>query len=218
MFTPKQRMLNAYKGILSDRLAVAPEFWCYYPAKVLGVSMVEFEREIPFWKALQTTFKKYGTEGWGAAFPEVHNDFSQKKSKFEKLSGTQYRETVTNKLGNNEFVTIKMFDENEPSWIVNHMAQDESNLSACIDFVLSKDNSFDFSGVNKAHTQVGEDYLLEMWMGTPFFDFIAEIMGFENAIIYFADEDEKTLEHYRERYTEYQTAFIRKACENTQYE
>jgi len=59
MFTPKQRMLNAYKGIASDRYPVAPEFWNYYPAKILGVSMVEFEREIPFWFSLKTVFEKY---------------------------------------------------------------------------------------------------------------------------------------------------------------
>ena len=35
--TPKQRMLNAYRGLPNDRPAVAPEFWYYYPAKVLGV-------------------------------------------------------------------------------------------------------------------------------------------------------------------------------------
>ena len=56
--------------------------------------MVEFEREIPFWKALQITFKKYGCEGWGAAFPETNNEFVIKKSKFEKISDTQYRDTT----------------------------------------------------------------------------------------------------------------------------
>ena len=75
-FTSKQRMLNAYKGIFSDRYPVAPEFWCYYPAKVLGVDMIEMERNIPPWKALRATFTKYGTEGWCAYYawpshPEV---------------------------------------------------------------------------------------------------------------------------------------------------
>ena len=79
LITPKQRMLNAYKGILSDRRAVAPEFWYLYPAKVLGVSMVKFEREISFWKALLITFKKYDCEGWGVAFPETNNEFVVKK-------------------------------------------------------------------------------------------------------------------------------------------
>ena len=35
------RMLNAYRGVFSDRVAIAPEFWCYYPAKVLGVDMID---------------------------------------------------------------------------------------------------------------------------------------------------------------------------------
>jgi len=34
--TGKQRMLNAYRGIFNDRVAIAPEFWYYYPSKVLG--------------------------------------------------------------------------------------------------------------------------------------------------------------------------------------
>ena len=40
-YTGKQRMLNAYKGVFSDRIAISPEFWYYYPAKVLGVDMIE---------------------------------------------------------------------------------------------------------------------------------------------------------------------------------
>ena len=55
-WTPKKRMLAAYRGQPQDRRPVAPEFWYYYPAKVLGLSMVEFEREVPFWQSLQKTF------------------------------------------------------------------------------------------------------------------------------------------------------------------
>ena len=49
-------MLAAYEGRASDIVPVAPEFWTFIPARVLGVSMVEFEREVPHWQALQTTF------------------------------------------------------------------------------------------------------------------------------------------------------------------
>ncbi len=69
--TGKQRMLNAYRGLPNDRPAVAPEFWYYYPAKVLGVDMIQFEREVPFHLALKTTFEKFGCEGWGIAFFNV---------------------------------------------------------------------------------------------------------------------------------------------------
>ena len=63
----KQRMLNAYRGVRSDRAAIAPEFWYYYPAKLLGVDMIEFQRATPFHLALKTTFEKFGCEGWGIA-------------------------------------------------------------------------------------------------------------------------------------------------------
>ena len=67
--TGKQRMLLAYRGQAADRPAVAPEFWYYYPAKLLGIDMIEFSRNVPFHKALKTTFAKFGCEGWGVASP-----------------------------------------------------------------------------------------------------------------------------------------------------
>lgn len=57
-------MLNAYRGIACDRSPVAPEFWYYYPAKLLGVDMIEFQRNVPFHQALKTTFETFGCEGW----------------------------------------------------------------------------------------------------------------------------------------------------------
>ena len=42
-------MLAAYEGWFSDVVPVAPEFWYYVPARLLGVSMIEFEREISHW-------------------------------------------------------------------------------------------------------------------------------------------------------------------------
>ncbi|MBC7958249.1 MAG: hypothetical protein H7X94_00145 [Vallitaleaceae bacterium] len=218
MFTPKQRMINAYRGIASDRFPVAPEFWYLLPAKVLGVSMLEFEREIPFWQALKTTFTKYGTEGWGAAFPELVNPNLKKESKLIKIGDTQYRDTTSISFKGKAFQTTKIYDLNEPSWVEHHLANDEKELSDCIDILLSDDNIFDFANVNKGHAAVGEDYLLEMWMGTPFFDFIAETIGFEKAVMYFFTEEEVKLEAYRQRYIEYQKNFIRKVCANTAFE
>ena len=42
-FSPRQRIPNAYLGEWSDCIPVAPEFWYYVPARVLGVDMVTFE-------------------------------------------------------------------------------------------------------------------------------------------------------------------------------
>ena len=60
--TPRQRMLAAYEGRFSDTVPVAPEFWYYIPARLLGLSMIEFEQEIPHWQALHDTFRHYRCE------------------------------------------------------------------------------------------------------------------------------------------------------------
>ena len=88
----KERMLNAYRGIKNDRFPVAPELWSYYPAKLLKVSMIEFEREIPFWKALQYSFNYFDCEGWGTVFPEVIRDDSEVKTELKRIGESSYRE------------------------------------------------------------------------------------------------------------------------------
>jgi hypothetical protein len=170
VYTPKKRMLNAYKGIFSDRYPVAPEFWSLYPAKVLGVSMIEFEREIPFWESLQHIFRMHKTEGWGAAFPQVNNPDLDIKVELKKVKGTQYLETTNLRFKGIPFEKSKIYDENEPSWIKKHLINRVDDLEPALEMELSDKSEFDFNKVNSAHKSVGEDYLLEMWMGTPFFD------------------------------------------------
>jgi len=211
--TPKKRMLNAYKGIKSDRIPVAPELWYYYPALVLGVDMIEFEREIPFWKALKTTFSKYECEGWGVAFPKIQN---QNLETSVTLNG--YEETTVHNHKGNIFTVKKMYDKIEPCWVTKRMIDDPSELEKAVDMLLDPGNEFDYGSVINAHNGIGESYLLELWTGTPFFDFIADIMGFENAVMYFMDEDKNVLLRYRDRYIEYQKNFIGKVIENTDFE
>lgn len=218
LFTPKQRMLNAYRGVFSDRYPVAPEFWYYYPARVLGVSMVEFEREIPFWQALQATFKRYGTEGWGAAFLDVINPDAERKIRFLKLPDDQYRETVFIRFHGKEFQSSKRYSLKEPSWVETPFVKDEKELDDYINIILSPQNAVDFTSVNTAYAGVGEDYLLEMWLGNPFFDTIAELMGFEKGVMYFMSEDECHLESLRRQLIEYQKELIHRVVENTAYE
>lgn len=216
-WTPKQRMLAAYRGEKSDRTPVAPEFWYYYPAKVLGLKMVEFEREAPFWQSLQKTFVKYGCEGWGAVFPEVRAEGVRTKTTFRETGNGTYLETVVKTFRGEELIQQKEFSDKEPSWLKKHWAEGKSPLAA-IDMLLSSDYSVDTSAMLRAYREVGEDYLPEVWLGMPFFDFIADIMGFEDAILYFMEEEEDVLVSLRERYTEYQCALIERLCAQTPYE
>lgn len=211
-------MLNAYKGIFSDRYPVAPEFWYYYPAKVLGVNMVQFEREMVFWKALGETFKKYGTDGWGIAFGSVSNAEIDVTSSFERISETQYRFRSRRVIGKKVFTSASIYDEYEPSWTIEYPVKKLEDIKDFIDASLSDRVSFDFTNANIAHKQVGESYLLEYCLGSTFFDFIAGWAGFENAVMFFTSEDEYVLLDYQKRLIEFQTELIRKARMETEYE
>jgi hypothetical protein len=216
--TPKQRMLNAYRGLFSDRTPVAPEFWYYYPAKILGVGMMEFERELPFWQSLQTVFRKYGTEGWGAAFPDVGNADLSKRIRLDRISEGRYRESTETDFRGRHFTTTKIFDSHEPSWVERRLVAEGESPADALDMLLSPGNLLDVGPMNHAHRSVGEDYLLEAWLGTPFFDFMAELMGFEETVLYFVEEDTAVLEEYRRRYVDYQKGIVRRICRDTPYE
>ena len=211
-------MLNAYRGIFSDRIPVAPEFWSYYPAKVLGVNMIEFEREIPLWKALLATFKKYGTEGWGIACAEAKNPLFSSKCSWNKIDNGQYRLLSKTSLGKRKFISQRIYDKKEPSWMVEYPAKNEDDLLTLIDINLSDKIVYDFNAAKLAYKQVGESYLLELYLGDPFFDFAAGFLGFENSAIYFNSNNDQVLGKYFKRYVELKKSFIRQAVSQTEFE
>ena len=217
-FTPKARMLNAYKGVFSDRYPVAPEFWYYYPAKVLGVDMIEFEREVQFWKALQETFKKFGTEGWGvvAAVPQLQG--VSDKTSFDKVEEGRYCFTLSTKYKNSEFTTKLLYDKFEPSWVTEYPVKDEADLETYFEIYFQPDIKYDFEAANDSYAQVGEDYLLEMVVGGPFFDAVASALGFEKTIFYFTMASSEELKRLQKLYLDCQIDFIKKACAETKFE
>ena len=213
MFTPKQRMLNAYRGIPADRAPVAPEFWYYYPAKILGVPMIELEREIPFWQALKAVIERYACEGFGIAMAKTLNpDLTERV----KMDG--YLETTIYQYKDFCFELQKRYDKEEPCWVTKRLGDSPADLPHILDMLLDPNNILDFSDAVNAHTAVGNSFLLELWCGVPFFDFIAEILGFEEAVMYFADEDDSVLEQIRDRYIAYQQEMVRQASAATPFE
>ena len=215
--TPKQRMLNAYRGVFSDRAPVAPEFWYYVPAKVLGVDMIEFER-IPHWQALLETFRHYGTEGWGIAGAGRQIPGVSGTSATEKLGDGRYRISYQTTYRGHTFTSARVQDRMEPSWTVEYPVKTPADLAAYLEMQLAEDAVPDFSAAVAAHATVGEEYLLELWMGVPFFDFVSGCMGFEAAILFFTGEDPDVLRRYQARYIEMQVEFVRRACAETPFE
>ncbi|MCL4418044.1 MAG: hypothetical protein M1365_15390, partial [Actinobacteria bacterium] len=182
-YTPKQRMLNAYKGVYSDYYPVAPEFWFFYPAKVLGISMMEFQRNVPHWRGMLETFRKFSADGWGIAGADEHNPHVKIQSEFSKITNEKYRDTqkviCNGKVLDRSFI----FHTKNPSWVESFAVKNESDLKVYTDTFLSEDINYDFSKAMEAHKAVGEDFLLEFDLGLPFFDFFEGAMGFENAIM-----------------------------------
>ena len=91
-------------------------------------------------------------------------------------------------------------------------------IKEVIDYLLSTDIKTDCGEMNRAYREVGNDYLLEVCLGVPFFDFIAAQTGFERAVLYFNDEDEKTLEGYLDRYIDYMKFMAEELISKTPYE
>jgi hypothetical protein len=185
MTTHKQKMLNAYKGIFSETYPVAPEFWFYYPAKVLGVSMVELQREIPHWKAMLETFRKFGCEGWGTVQADRKIPGIEKTSSFKKLNDEDYRLEETIYYKGNKYTARQKFNRYEPSWIEEYPVKNEKELDAYLQCMFEDDVLFDYKNALAGYNETGDEYLLEYDMGLPFFDNIAFAWGFEKALMFF---------------------------------
>jgi uroporphyrinogen decarboxylase len=222
-YTGKQRMLNAYRGVFSDRMAIAPEFWYYYPAKVLGVDMIQFEREVPFHQALKTTFAKFGCEGWGATFCGVPNDAVRYEARDTWVDDDTLEVRAVLHTPHGDLTSAQRYHRDEPSWCVERQIKDLArDLPAweCAAFG-GEPEAMDCTGMIRAWEEVGENYLLEAWVGGTFFDTYAGARegGFETGVYEFLDPDfTPLLERLQARLIERQVRIARAVCERTPIE
>ena len=214
--TPKQRMLAAYRGEYPDTVPVAPEFWYYIPAKVLGLNMIDFAR-VPFWQALQTTFRHYGTEGWGSAFVGVPCPDVERSSITSDGGDGRLLTHSTSKTPFGTLTSASMEDPHEPGWAMERPIKVfERDWPAYKAASMGLVEQTDWSGVQHALDAVGEDYLLEIWAGMPFFDYIAT--GREGGLeqgIFDLIEHEEFFEALHEEYLDYIRRLVRAAFHNT---
>ncbi len=205
--TPRQRMLAAYRGVVPDAVPVAPEFWYYVPARLLGVDMVAFEREVPLWEALQHTFRHYGTEGWGIVSPAVPVANVHSREDWIDLGEGRFESRVTTQTPFGTLTRRQQYDRCEPSWPVERPIKDFArDWPAYRALTLGSVEHADWSGVRHALEAVGEDYLLEVGLGVPFFDYIAggREGGLEQAVFdllehepFFKELQEVYIDHLR---------------------
>ncbi len=172
--TPKQRMLAAYRGERPDTVPIAPEFWYYLPAWLLGLDMVHFERDVPMWEALLKTFRHYQTEGWGAVFVTAPAPDVTGSERWLELGDGRFESRITQQTPVGELTSSRFYDRHEPSWDgerpIKNFARDWPAYKAAS---LGCVEAIDWRPVDRALAAVGEAYLLEPWLGLPFFDYIA---------------------------------------------
>jgi len=221
--TGKQRMLNAYRGVFSDKVPVAPEFWYYYPAKVLGVDMIQFAREVPFHRALKTTFLKFGCEGWGNMRCRIPNEKIKSRTTETWLDADTLETRTVTTTPAGELTSRGRHSRAEPSWPLERPVKDVGRDLAAWEFASfgGDPENADCSALIRACQEVGETYLLEASVGTPFFDFYAGARegGFQAGVLDFFDAElEPTLRRLQEKYIARLVTLARVICERTPFE
>lgn len=221
--TGKQRMLNAYRGLAAERPAVAPEFWYYYPAKLLGVDMIRFQREVPFHQALKAAFEKFACEGWGIAFADLPNERVTVNNRESWSDSDTLEVRTTTKTSRGTLTGAQRFSREEPSWTIERPIKDLArDLPAWEEAAFGGDpENLNVAPLIQAWQEVGESYLLEAYLGVPFFDCYASARegGFETGIYDFmSPELEKTLAALREKHCELMVRTARAICERTPLE
>jgi len=203
--TPRQRMLAAYEGRFADCVPVAPEFWYYIPARLLGVPMHQLELEIPHWQALQHTFKHYGCEGWGIVAPGIpDNDAGARRTTTIRIGPGAYEQRTDITVGGRTLTGRKILDAREPSWVAERPIKDfDADWPLYERMTLVPPEALDWRPVQHALDAVGEDYLLEVFVGFPFVDFAGEPRegGLEQVIVDLHDRG-TAMRGLQERYIE----------------
>ena len=222
--THRERMIYAYTGSASDSIPAAPEFWYYYPARLLGVNMIELEKEIPHHQALMHSFKMFDCEGWGIISLACRNEDARCKSydSFCDEGRTLEERSVIN-FRSREFESLRIYDMENPSWLVSRYIKDfREDAQLWADYELGKDPaSIDTSAVNRALEEVGESFLLEGYLGMPMFDLYADARegGFEQAVFDLMEPDnESFFKDLQQRYIEYLSRLVAVVSERTQIE
>jgi PAS domain-containing protein len=202
--TPRSRMLAAYEGHAADTTPVAPEFWYYIPARLLGIPMYTMELEIPHWQALKHTFRHYQCEGWGIVAPGLP---FKTQSERRWLDSDRLEENIY--LG--PLRSRRILDRLEPSWLVERYIKDfDRDWPVYEDYCFIPVDELDWNSVQSALDEVGEDYLLEVYLGDPFVDFAGgQREGGLEQVIQDITDRRSDMERLHERYMEYMAAKTR---------
>lgn len=213
-------MLKAYRGLPTDKVPVAPEFWNYYPAKLLGVDMIEFARDVPFHWALKQTFEAFGCEGWGIVSPQLPNPNIEIHNEEKWLDERRLEVRSVFHTAQGAVTARTLLDREEPGWAVERPIKDFARDLPVFEIIYFPPlELMDVSCMLKARDDVGESYLLEAFLGMPFTDFWGSARdGGLPQLIFDLYEHTDELQRLQTRYIEYMREKARLLCMQTPFE
>jgi hypothetical protein len=217
-YSPRDRMLAAFQGRFSDVVPVAPEFWYYVPARLMGLPMVQFELEVPHWKALQITFRHYQCEGWGIVAPVAPDDWYAKRTTCTaRMDDGRYEVTNTLQASGRRLTSRTVMDAREPSWLVERYIKDfDADWPIYENATLVPPDVLDWRPVQAALDAVGDDYLLEAFVGFPFVDYAGtQREGGLQQVIVDLIEREDFMRDLQQRHIENVVGIVRAALTKT---
>ena len=217
-WTPRARMLAAYEGRYADRPPVAPEFWYYIPARVLGMTMMDLQMQVPHWQALQQTFRHYGCDGWGVVGPDVPTGLGGTRiEKVTRLSEDRMETLATWRAQGHEIQSRTILDRHEPAWLVERFVKDfQRDWPAYAQMALVPPEELDWHPVQAALDAVGDNYLLEVYLGEPFVDFAGwQREGALQQVILDLHDHEAALLQLQARYIDHMVRKVRAAFTHT---
>ncbi len=115
---------------------------------------------------------------------------------------------------------IEKYDRAEPCWTVERAIKDPArDLRAWEDCTFAEPEQMDLTRQMNARKEVADSYLLEVKLGTPFFDAYAQHRegGVEPAVMDMVD-NEPLFEGLRQRYVDHMVRKARVVCQQTDFE
>ena len=222
MWTPKDRITAAFRNERPDSVPVSPELWDVIPYRVSGRPFHEFSGTsfgtTPLWKAQLDAYRFFSCEAW---IPVEHGP-SPRQSNMVKSSSRFVNEGLieTDTVYTTQHGTLRdtrhsCFDYD--LWAMERAVKDiETDMPALADYFFEDPQALDYSVIENARTETGDDGICEGIIGNTFFEFLTSFReGGAVQVIFDLHEHPDYFTDIRRRYTDYLAVIAEETCLRT---
>jgi hypothetical protein len=223
--TPKERIIAAFRNEKPDRVPVSPELWDVIPIRVSGRPFYEFSGtsfgRTPLWKAQLEAYRFFGCEAW---IPVEPGPSPRQRSMVEASSRFLGEELIETELvyraSRGELREVKHSSPEYDLWSIEPPVQDlKRDLPKIEEYFFDDPAGLDYSPINSAYEQTGDDGICEGTVGNTFFEFLTVFRrgGAVQAILDLHEQPDYLREVQR-RYIRHLTGIAEEICRRTPVE